>query len=695
MRLRSAIGLLALLVACADNGSPPGDPSSAATGGGGGDGAGSGASSGGGVESGPTERWWGKLALDDRSDGWFVLAAEGSLDGSAQRFDATLWWDLARHDVEIERSEDGWLLLGQGMVDGCRLWLHLVRTGDAFDVRDGGTCPTRQDGSLGVLRRSRARRVHADIDHVDPLGFDLTGRRFAYAAEGGIHLWDSEAGRLLDLGPGMAAAEMQAPHRTGVVFSADGRRAAFLRGQDGCVSTELVAVDVQTGEAEAIASRVPCHAAFVRFSPDGGRAAYFADAGGELRQLHVFSFAEGSAAALGEDLALDSLDMRVFWGPDGRYLLHSLRTSEILLGPTNDPVELKPVALFDAATGEVRVLGEGRELRASADGRHAAFINADDRVVLVDLAAGTDEELDTAYNDPALDADRAGITFSGDGTKLGFVDGEGALRLHDLERGEAETLAAGVGCFRHELPGAPSAVRALRFSSDGSAVLFVPRSITTCTERPQLTGVRWRELATARELDLDDEVDEIFRFGPRGEIAYENWPAGLKAWSPEHGGSLVAAQEDIPSSTTAEFTSDGKFLVFTPVDFDDLLGVYAWNLTDHTLAALKLGRPAADSFVLEPERGIVIVPGTPSMRYHLGAGGEGEPLVDESGSLLRSESSATLAIAGRRGGEEGIFALRVGDGDALPALIEAGRIVSVSDSHVYFVAPDGLCVAPL
>ncbi|XYI01039.1 hypothetical protein ACMHYB_15305 [Sorangium sp. So ce1128] len=107
----------------------------------------------------------------------------------------------------------------------------------------------------------------------------------------------------------------------------------------------------------------------------------------------------------------------------------------------------------------------------------------------------------------------------------------------------------------------------------------------------------------------------------------------LKTWSPEHGDSLGAANENVPWGTTAEFTSDGQSLVFTPVDFDDLLGVYAWNLAEDTLAALKLGQPMLDSFVLEP-------------------------------------SKASCSCRGRRS-------------------------CDITDSHVYFMAPDGLCAGPL
>ncbi|WP_437912689.1 hypothetical protein WME73_37460 [Sorangium sp. So ce302] len=118
---------------------------------------------------------------------------------------------------------------------------------------------------------------------------------------------------------------------------------------------------------------------------------------------------------------------------------------------------------------------------------------------------------------------------------------------------------------------------------------------------------------------------EVLRFGPGGEVAYEDWETGRKAWSPEHGDGLVAANDEVPWGTTAEFTSDGQFLMFTPVDFDDLLGVYAWNLVEDTLAALKLGQPMLDSFVLEPEQGVVLVPGRRSCDTTSTAAGKAKP----------------------------------------------------------------------
>jgi hypothetical protein len=45
---------------------------------------------------------------------------------------------------------------------------------------------------------------------------------------------------------------------------------------------------------------------------------------------------------------------------------------------------------------------------------------------------------------------------------------------------------------------------------------------------------------------------------------------------------------------------------------------------------------------------------------------------------------------GTRGTEQGIFAFRFGDSE--PTLIEEGRLLGISDSHVYFQALDGVCV---
>jgi hypothetical protein len=58
-----------------------------------------------------------------------------------------------------------------------------------------------------------------------------------------------------------------------------------------------------------------------------------------------------------------------------------------------------------------------------------------------------------------------------------------------------------------------------------------------------------------------------------------------------------------------------------------------------------------------------------------------------------SASGKTFAVEGTSGDEQGVFAIAFPSGAA--SFLEGGRLVAVTDTHVYFVAADGLCDIPL
>ena len=80
----------------------------------------------------------------------------------------------------------------------------------------------------------------------------------------------------------------------------------------------------------------------------------------------------------------------------------------------------------------------------------------------------------------------------------------------------------------------------------------------------------------------------------------------------------------------------------------------------------------------------------PPLKLWTPAGGPPLTLLDATDAQLESYSGRALAAHGKRGTDQGIFTLRLDAQE--PTLIEEGTIVGISDSHIYFSAPDGVCV---
>ena len=695
--IAAALALAALAPACGKHGG------SRATGADGGGGAVAGSPDGGDAavrpdgSGGLLGRWWGVLPMELGRAG---LVMEVTQAGSGTSIPVRVWVSGSLSNALLTATATGWQLLASGCWD---LATPADAAGDRFDV---SSCSPATPGT-GVLRRSHAVRVYEAP--VSPLGltFDGSGARFAFATGDRFWLWDSTTSRLGDLGAGTKVRDFQ----TGllpisVVYSPDGRYAAYLRGGPTvqCTVAILMLFDSQPGQEQPLAARVPCQAGFAHFSPDGKLLAYFANdpRDGTGADLVLWSVADGTAAGVAQKANSSARDAYLVFGASGRHLVYRGADPRYGVGFNN----YEALSSYDVTTKQTTTLADSaRDVTPSPDGGFVAWSGATGQVGLWDDRDGSVRVLDSATTAPTAFYG-SGLSVSPDGRRFAFMSSKGAGYLYDTNTATTAALGTGgVQCYLDTLPilyGAslPTRARAAYFAAVGPGLVYWPNPSTsgdTCYTGAFPSGpFRWRDLGTGREID-GVSVNRRQAFGPHGEVI--DLGTQISIWSPDRGAATIIDPARLLTtmfsySLAVTFARDGSQVVFAGADVSDSSALWTWDAASATATQITPTLPTGRfRFQADDTSGQVVFQTSnqsPPLQLYASGAGATTTLLDTSEPPTFSASGHALAAHGERGTDQGIFAFRFGTTEA--ALIEEGQVLGISDTHVYFNAPDGVCV---
>lgn len=647
---------------------------------GGGASAGNGGVGGTGPGSALVGRYWGHLP-----DNGGPVVLEVPSAGSDSGVPARIWRHGESTDTTLAGSGPNWIFSGERLADCSSLSfepsLEQVRL----------TCGQKGDVTL-VLRRSRATRILEGAAKASALGFDNGEVRFAFANARRFWLWDAAAGRLHDLGEGAALSPGPAgPRFVSVVFAPDGRRLAYLRAGTAasCKATSLMSFDLASEKSEELAEDAPCSPGFAQFSPDGKHLLYFAhDAGdGSGVDLMHWSVADGTSTLIASQLKTANQAPYLLFGASGQRLVFS--TSTLLFGP-------QPLSSYDFTTHQVSVLSAAaRDIAASNDGAFVAFNESNGQVNLWDDGANA---LRVMYAKPASAPDafyRSGMSVSPNGRTFAFVTSDGDPMLYDTTAAAPLARLGTTGLFCYpERPGqSDSPMRAAYFTPDGTGILYFPTRMgrqSDCSGGTPATPFRFRGIAAGRELD-GVRLGEFYRFGPHGEVVSLS-AAQVSLWSPERGAASIldlSAFAEPWRGFNTTFTGDAPDLVVELLDNAPHRELWAWSAKSSSTQITAALAMSGFGYSIEPVSGDVLFLDDSAKLRVWSPVAEPLELLEHVDAEVASESKRTIAVHATRGDERGIFAFRFGARQA--TLIEEGTILAVSDSHVYYQAPDGVC----
>ncbi len=618
-------------------------------------------------------RWWGNLPATG-ADGGALVAMDVTV-GAGGLTTENIWFSGISHPTYITAG------LGASLAEG----------GPTVQV-DIQLTPATLPVSVTLLRSS-ARLVHPGAFTVTPLGFSSDGHFFAYAPTvdtqpRGWWGWDANQRERFDLTAGVDAGyppTSLVDMASGAV-SPEGSRSAYCAWRGAGSLTSLFVFDESTASARWVADRASCFAPSIVFSPDGNRLAYFAaDADGGMTTLHVWD------AGLGSSLDVSSATNA---GPPmftagGHYLIYSL-------GGTIPPQPyFIPLYAFDIDTQSTQSLGSARWVSPSADGHYVAFERSDYEVVVWSDSTAAATALDSMRSDSNGNLP---MRLAPDGQKVLYQDANLNLRVLVLGQAASSLVASSVTCST-AVGAVPIAVYGT-FSEDSTAVGAVAPIAGQCNQGNAPGAVHLFDIASATDHSFPlPSIASALSSGAvldvsSGAVAYVYSGSGgyhPDIWSPTLGDVSVPVPPSDGSTLYAALGADGNRGVFVLDTGGDPQTAYLWDRTAGTTPLASFSTNPVPPFmaVLDPASGIAI--GYDSTKGFVLAKPGSAPTawVQGANAHLTSVSGKTFAVDGTVGGNSGVFALSFASG--ADAFLEGGKVLTASDTHVYFIAADGLC----
>jgi hypothetical protein len=634
-------------------------------------------------------RWWGHLPETALP---IVLEVPGTTSAGGVR--ARIWKNGAATETSLGQGVISWQFDGNRILD-CKS-LTVDASHERMDLHCG------QDGKEAlVLRRSHATRIYEAPVRAAALGFDATGARFAFAnlpmpgaSTNGtpsvlarFWSWDTTVAKLSDLGDGTAFPGSR------VVYSPDGQRMAYLTGSPGslfCKTARLTLFDAASGQSQIIATDTPCTAGFAQFSADGQQLVYFGhDAGDDTgADLLHWSTADGTSTLIASKTgSAKSIPYYVF-GSSGKRLI--FRPSTALELP-------EPLSTYDFSSKAVTIVATAaQDITPSPDRAYVGFADAAGDIRVWQDALGSTKVLFHQTNGPIPQNYHSGLTVSPDSRRYAFLNGDnhGAAYAVDPDAtGGAISLgSAGIQCYYDH---AAERRRAAYFAPDGTGLLYWPTAqtgLSDCFGGDPSGGFAWSDLTGKKQLG-GIRLGSFFSLGPHGEAVSFNL-GKVQFWSPELGFTNimdVGILEPFWAWGGAQFAQKGAELIFR-LTSSEHSALWQWDATTASSRQIALAAPGLD-YRLDADSGqVVLAENTPERPLALWTPGDTAPhtLLDQTDTQLVSDSGHAIAAHGKRAADQAIFAFRFGSQQA--TLIEEGAILGLSDTHVYFQAPDGVCV---
>jgi WD40 repeat protein len=649
-------------------------------------------------------RWWGHLP--NGSATVLEVAEVGNASGAPAR----IWKADGTHaETRLSGDASGWFFSGDSL-GSC----GLLKLGAAPDQLTLTRCGPNQTDTL-TLRRSRATRIYEAPVKAGSLGFDSASTRFGFSNMGHFWLWDTSVNSLSDLGAGVPVSE-QLPGQppSSLVYAPDGQHVAYIRNAyPSCNVATLMLFDAASGTSEEVATGTPCAPGYARFSADSAQLVYFANDtnDGTGADLMHWSIAAHRSALIVPKSELSRAAPQLIFGSSGQRLF--FRTA---LSPGLET----PLSSYDFTTKSVTtVSATATDVAASPDGSWLAFSEANGTVRLWNDAAGSASLLDPKPDLPPNADYRSGLSVSPDGRRLAYLKSAGYAVLYDTAPAAPEKTRLGLGtggvlCLADRTDGFP---RVATFSDDSNSLLYFgiqspPLSDCFGGSTPS-TAFTWNDLAghDVGGIPLGQAPGQFYRFGPHGQVIRFS-DSKVALWT--HEGGLVpikdfTAPDVLWIGFAAHLARDGAELIFEitgqgtkfeTVQPPPTNGLWAWDAATQTTTEITSALPDPGSFRYQVDSSsgqVFFLEDTreedkpdPPLKLWTPAGGPLLTLLDSTDAQLESYSGRALAAHGTRGPDQGIFTLRLDAQE--PTLIEEGTIVGISDTHIYYSAPDGVCV---
>lgn len=243
-------------------------------------------------------------------------------------------------------------------------------------------------------------------------------------------------------------------------WSRDAKQLAFLRDRGGNERFDIWLVD-RDGETERNLTNEPdvMHRE-IAWSPDGGRIAYAANAGGKSFAVHVLDVATGEKRALTDGEFDDALPR---WSPDGRRLLYWSR---------RDPVRTNSDLYVISADGGTPTKLETRDADGesldgdwSADGSRIAFTTNVRRRYEIAVA--------TLDGDKVTRVEALTKSIFDETSPAWRPDGRAVLYLHNEDAEVSIRRAFVVSHADHAVADRPGVHNSIRVGSDGDLVAYL------------------------------------------------------------------------------------------------------------------------------------------------------------------------------------------------------------------------------
>jgi hypothetical protein len=588
----------------------------------------------------------------------------------------------------------------------------LVASGNTLSWQvDTSACGGSTTQVAGTVFKSSARRVQLRTQSATSAVLSRDGRYFAFATEfNHPWLWDATRQSLSDMAPGVADGGNVAPSgQARIVLSPDDGHAVYC-AEGGDTGSALVTYDIARGQVHPLVSAGGvCDPAQLAFSADGTHLAFTVgmptQSGVDLR---LWDFTAGATASVFH--GTPTIDPQWFWpGKSGRYLLYYAPPST---SPAAGQDIYEPFAAYDVQSQQSQMLGQARWGTPSPDGRFLAFSRSDGKLVVWDEQSGSASVIDSlgaqgsigSYHSPTTnDIAYVPLGASPDGSQLLYLDGSQSLREVPLGSTAPRTISASVACSPTSAPQGPQGAV---FSDDSKYVAFVG---SQCVGGAAAFAVHAVDLASGSDGSLNippqSSMAAVGAVSPSGALGYF-FTDGLQnvevhGWSTAAGDATAQAKAGVLDSRIFGISDDGNRIFFqeatTSIDqemlWDRTLGLSTLGLNapdpNHPLAFFTplFDPPSGIAFVFDSNESAFVVsgPGTPP---------QSSVKPDPGTTAVVSLTRKTVAVAGTLGVNHGVHTFSFAAG-VKPNFVEGGAVVATTDSAVYFIAADGVCVSAL
>jgi hypothetical protein len=370
---------------------------------------------------------------------------------------------------------------------------------------------------------------------------------------------------------------------------------------------------------------------------------------------------------------------------NGRYFLYA---PDAMTAP---PAPNEPLYVYDFQAQSSESLGMARFVTPSGDGHFVAYQAADGKVAVWSDATGAATEFEAMAN-----AYGSQLTLSPDGQKVLFIDTNQDVHVLVLGASASAIVARAVTCPGQTLV---QQVGEAIFSADSSTVGALANVASPCNGAISPQAVHIFDIASSTDQSLTLPVGTESASGGMLAVSASSFvyddvdsPNVVHVWSPTLGNVSIPADPSGGLTTYAVLSDDGNRLAFA---LDEAAGMQPMTLWDRTLGVQVLsmfvnGTNTPFTAKLNPHSGVALGYDAVSQGWVISKPGAAPTVwMHGANAHVASASDTTYAMSGTLDGQSGVFAFTFASGAT--SYLEGGQALTASDTHVYFIAADGLC----